>query len=98
MAGKNEIKASVRLEGGSTFKKDITDVNNGAEFIRYSDKVSKLLHKENDRRQVMRDKLEQIALSHPETVNDVCFIIRCELCVIISSPQRITGDVEKTAS
>ena len=27
MAGKNEIKASVRLEGGSTFKKDITDVN-----------------------------------------------------------------------
>lgn len=27
MAGKNEIKATVRLEGGAQFKKDLTDVN-----------------------------------------------------------------------
>ena len=27
MAGKNEIKATVRLDGGAQFKKDLTDVN-----------------------------------------------------------------------
>lgn len=49
------------------------ETENGREFLRYTDTIAKLLDKEKNRRQVVRDNLERLSLAYPEIANELVF-------------------------